>query len=286
MSTRPRSSRTTAPVADVSLAADDPWALVWGQPYIDVDRLVKALENDLQATSAPDYRTRLLVRDSARAIKSFWGAPKFQVWLSTSPVGERIREILQENIGRPGFRYIRRRLVPNVSRADIEQALEILGRQIHERVEVNIARSVPTLIAGLTARPTDDIDVVNEVPAQIRRQRRVLQKIKSEYGLAFGHVRSHYLPTGWENRRQFLGDFGGIRAYLVDAIDIFVSKLSSKQDKHQQDLRVMAKALDKDWIRERLFTAGKAFVEDPRMCRQIEKNWKFIFREPLISDHL
>jgi hypothetical protein len=191
---------------------------------------------------------------------------------------------MTEDLGKPGFRYIGRRLVANPNRADIEQVLQWIGDRIPRRVEVNIAGSIPTLIEGLTARPTDAIGIVNEVPPEIRQQRATLRKIRTEFGLSFGHVQSHYLPAGWQNRRHFLGDFGGIRAYVVDAYDIFVSKLSSKLERHQQDLRVMAKKLDKQKAKERLVSAGKAFLDDPRLRSQIEANWKFIFREPLFSD--
>jgi len=120
--------------------------------------------------------------------------------------------------------------------------------------------------------------------AEIRQQRAMLRKIKAEFGLSFGHVQRRYLPAGWQNRRHLLGDFGGIRAYLVDAHDIFGSKLSSKVEKHQQDLRVMAKKLDKQKAKERLVVAGKALLDDPRLRPKIEANWKFIFREPLFPD--
>jgi hypothetical protein len=262
----------------------DPWALVWGQPYIDADRLAAAIEADLQATPAPDFRTRLLIRDAGRALASFWGGQGFAVWLANSPVGERIKIILEEDLGKPGFGNIRRRLVSNPNLADIKHVLQLIGERIHGRIDVNIAGSIPTLIAGLTARPTNDIDIVNEVPAEIREQRAVLQKIDREFGLKFGHVQSHYLPSGWESRRQFLGDFGGLRVYLVDPYDIFVSKLSSKQEKHQQDLRVMAKTLDQKTIHERLFGAGKPFLEDPYLRPQIEKNWHSVYVEPLVTD--
>jgi hypothetical protein len=225
----------------------------------------------LSATSTPDFRTRLLVRDCARAIRSFWGKRRFERWLNASRVGDRIRTILAEDLGKPGFRYIRRRLVANPTRADIEQALELLGGRIHGRVEISIAGSIPTLIAGLTARPTDDIDIVTEVPSEIRGQREALRRIKSDYRLTLGHVQSHDLPSGWESRRHLLGDFGGIRAYLVDPYDIFVRKLSSRQEKHQQDLRVIAKSLDRESMRHRLFTAGKAFLDEPRLRAQIER---------------
>jgi hypothetical protein len=259
----------------------DPWHLVWGQPYIDAGQLAAAIDCDLGQTPEPDFRTRLLVRDSARAIKSFWGPRKFARWLATSPVGNRIKSILAEDLGRPGFHGIRRRLVASVGLTDLKQVLQLLGAAIHGRVEIDIAGSVSTLVLGLTARPTDDIDLVNEVPAEIRRQRATLQKIKTEYGLNLGHVQAHYLPANWQQRRRSLGDFGGLRAYLVDPADIFVSKLSSKQEKHIQDLRVMAKALDKTSLRRRLLEDGRAFVEDPYMKGQIETNWQFIFQEAL-----
>src|SRR5947208_689578 len=83
-----------------------------------------------------------------------------------------------------------------------------------------------TLVKGLTYRPTDDIDFVNEVPPEIRSQRTAISQVRAEFGLTLGHVQSHYLPANWINRRQFFGDFGGIRVYLVDVYDVFVSKLS------------------------------------------------------------
>jgi hypothetical protein len=207
----------------------DPWELVWGQPYIDSQTLATAIEEDLQRNPKPDFRTRLLVRDAARAIKSFWGPKKFGRWLEESPAGETIGALLRENLGKVGFHFIRRRLVANVTRDQIEQILELLGQRIHGRVEINIAGSIPTLLEGLTFRPTDDIDFVNEVPEEIRKQRAVVDQIKNKFGLLLGHVQSHYLPANWMSRRQYLGDFGGIRGYLVDPLDIFVSKLSSKQ---------------------------------------------------------
>jgi hypothetical protein len=127
-----------------------------------------------------------------------------------------------------------------------------------------------------------DALLVNEVPAEIRRQRKVLARIEAEYGLQLGHVQSHYLPAHWEQRRNYLGDFGGLHVYLVDVYDVFVSKLSSKQEKHRQDLRVMAPKLDREKARRRLMRDGKAFLDDPGQRPQIEDNWRFIFQEPLI----
>ena len=55
----------------------DPWKLVWAQPYIDCRTLALAIEQDLERDPAPDFRTRLLVRDASQALRSYWGARKF-----------------------------------------------------------------------------------------------------------------------------------------------------------------------------------------------------------------
>ena len=151
----------------------------------------------------------------------------------------------------------------SIGSAQIRQIFDMLGRRIHGPVEVHIAGSISTLIKGLTSRPTADINFVNAVPLEIRRQRAVLRKIEAEFGLTLGHVQWHDLPANWQNRRQWLGTFGGLCVYVVDEYDIFVSKLSSKQEKHQSDLRVLALKLDKDAARRRLIADGHAFLNDP-----------------------
>jgi hypothetical protein len=259
----------------------DPWKLVWGQPYIDCQTLALAIEQDLERNREPDFRTRLLVRDATTAIRSYWGVRKFSRWLAGSPAGARIRAILDEDLGQTGFPAIRRRLVESIDLTRLRRIFDLLGRAIHGPVEVHIAGSIPTLIKGLTVRPTGDIDFVDEVPAEVRRQRTVLRKIVTDFGLKLGHVQSHYLPAHWQSRRQWLGDFGGLRVYVVDEYDIFVSKLSSKKEKHQSDLGVLGLKLDKEVVRHRLLTDGRSFLDDPKQKPQIEENWRFIFQEPL-----
>jgi hypothetical protein len=62
-----------------------------------------------------------------------------------------------------------------------------------------------------------------------------------------------------------------------------VSKLSSKQKRHQLDLRVLALKLDRAAAKQRLLTDGRAFLDDPKLKPQIEENWRFIFQEPLFG---
>ena len=126
----------------------DPWRLVWGQPYLDSRTLAAAIEQDLGRDPRPDFRTRLPIRDAAVAMRSYWGSRRFTQWLAESPVGQRIRAILDEDLGRTGFPAIRRRLVDSISSTQLGQIFERLGRGIHGPVEVHIAGSIPTLIQG------------------------------------------------------------------------------------------------------------------------------------------
>ena len=47
----------------------------------------------------------------------------------------------------------------------IRRIFDLLGRGIHGRTEIHVAGSIPTLIKGLTARPTGDIDLVMKSPS-------------------------------------------------------------------------------------------------------------------------
>jgi hypothetical protein len=115
----------------------DPWKLVWGQPWIDSETLAAAIAEDLRRTPEPDFRTRLLVRDAARALRDFWGRQRFVRWLAQCPAGKKIRDILREDLGEPGFPNVRRRLVASVKPTQIQQIFDLLGREIHDRIDVS-----------------------------------------------------------------------------------------------------------------------------------------------------
>jgi hypothetical protein len=262
----------------------DPWKLVWGQPFIDSQTLAAAIEQDLERNSRPDFRTRLLVRDSAVALQSYWGHQRFALWLAASPVGRQIHLILEEELGEPGFVTIEKRLVDRIDPRLIRQVFDLLGRGIHERVEVNITGSIVTMIKGLTARPTSSIEIAEKVPYAIYHQGSVLRQIQAQFGLVIVKSLRSALSARWQDRQEWLGDFGGRRVHLVDVYDVFVSTLPSDYDMRKLDLRVLAYKLDRDKARHRLLTDGQAFLDDPKLKPQIEENWRFIFQEPLFAE--
>jgi hypothetical protein len=61
--------------------------------------------------------------------------------------------------------------VDSIDSTRLRRIFDLLGRAIRGPVEFHIAGSSPTLIMGLTARPTGVIDFVDEIPAEVRNQR-------------------------------------------------------------------------------------------------------------------
>src|SRR5262245_60415180 len=201
--------------------ATDLWSLVWGRPEIDPNDLARAVEE--QATEEGlDYRTRLLIRDSVEALKSHWGLERVNDWLMNSPAGKAIRVICAEDFERSGFRTIKERLMDKTDPELIRKMLRELGNRIHHSLRLAIGGSVALILPGYLSRATDDIDVVNEVPGEIRSEHAVLDELRKNYGLLLSHFQSHYLPSGWDQRLHYLDTFGNLQVYLVDVYDIFL----------------------------------------------------------------
>src|SRR5262249_42540960 len=132
-------------------------------------------------------------------------------------------------------------------------------------------------------RATEDIDVVNEVPDEIRSQHKLLNDLRKRFGLQLTHFQSHYLPSGWEKRVHGLEPFGQLQVYLVDPIDLFLSKLFSKRAKDLDDLRALAPQLDKGTIVQRLRDTTADLMAEESLRQAGEKNWYIVYGEPLPS---
>jgi hypothetical protein len=130
-------------------------------------------------------------------------------------------------------------------------------------------------------RHTDDIDVVDELPAQLRTEHDFLNGLIARFGLRLAHFQSHYLPSGWQARVAPLGKFGQLEVYLVDECDIAVGKLFSARDKDRDDLRALSAQLDKARLTERLRSAGAHFLADPTLRANAEKNWYVVYGDGL-----
>jgi hypothetical protein len=264
----------------MAVRAHDLWGLVWGKPQIDPDDLAAAVE-DQASEEGLDYRTRLLIRDSIEALKGYWGERRVCDWLAGSSARARIEAICAEAFERPGFPTIAERLMGKTDPEVIEQLLRRLGTSIHRAARVVIGGSASLILQGYLSRQTEDIDIVDEVPPEIRNEHKLLDQLKADHGLYLAHFQSHYLPNGWENRVHSLGAFGQLQVAVVDVYDVFLSKLFSGRDKDLNDLRLLAPQLDKETLVRKLTETTAPFQADKSLLKRAQDNWYILFGESL-----
>jgi hypothetical protein len=265
----------------MSATIPDLWTLTWGRPHVDPDALAAALEREVDTTSDLDFRTRLLIRDSVHALGRCWGRAQVDEWLGRLASRQRIEEILRSDLGPVGFPSLGERVMKSVDPERVLEYLRTLGMRVNQPARLAIGGSIALLLAGRLSRPTEDIDVVDEVPADIRSQHELLANLAARFGLQLTHFQSHYLPAGWENRVHHLGAFGSLQVVLVDALDIFMSKLFSPRDKDLDDLRMLKGQWDKGRLTERLLDTTAALLAEPGLRKHAESNWYVLYGEPL-----
>jgi hypothetical protein len=254
------------------------WALVDGAPWIDASRLLCEIKAEL--SNAPlDFRTRLLLRDSYRALERHWGSSR--LGSLTHDVQGKLQPILTEDLGEPGFPTLEKRIVESLKPETILEFLRELGAAVKEPARLEIGGASSLILGGFLSRATEDIDVVNEVPPSIRLQHELLARLSARYGLSLTHFQSHYLPAGWINRVRSFGRFDALDVYLIDVYDVFVGKLFSNREKDLDDLRLLKRSLEKDRVVDRFKTSTEALMAEPAIKSHAEKNWRVLFGEVL-----
>jgi hypothetical protein len=262
------------------VAKKDLWGLVKYRPQVDPNDLAAAVEQEA-AHEPLDYRTRLLIRDSVKALQDYWGPEPFAAWLAASPQRSRIEAISQEGFERPGFPSLAERLMEKTDPEEIKRYLRELGMTLHRPLRLQIGGSAALMLPGYLSRPTDDIDVVDEVPVELRTQYELLGQLKKRYGLELNHFQSHHLPSGWEKRLHSLEPLGKLHVFLVDAYDVVLSKLGSAREKDRDDLRAVLAHLDRETLVRRLRETAAKLLLDTRFGLNAEHNWYILFGEPL-----
>jgi hypothetical protein len=248
------------------------WDLVWGKPAIDAGQLAAAIEREA-ARGDLDFRTRLLIRDGAQALEDYWGRERQEVWLRESSAGPRVNALRSEDLGPVKFPSIKERLVERTEPEAVRQYLRHLGSLLQRPARVTIGGAAALLLQADIVRATEDIDVVDEVPAEIRAMHSELAELRALYGLHLAHFQSHYLPKDWESRTHTLGSFGGLHVSLVDINDLFLGKLFSPRAKDLADLRVLSPRLDREALERRLRECCAGFLADPALRAHAERNW-------------
>src|SRR5205807_9083973 len=94
-----------------------------------------------------------------------------------------ILAVCRETLDAPGFSSLAERLVDKTEPDDVRQFLRELGSQLPRPVRLDVGGSIALILPGYLARHTEDIDVVDEVPAEIRAHPELLAQLKKRYGL-------------------------------------------------------------------------------------------------------
>jgi hypothetical protein len=255
------------------------WELVWGKPEVDPEALSRAIEKEA-ASADLDFRTRLLIRDSTQALEQYWGKDRLEKWLRESSMRAQIESIQQEDLGERGF-FVREQLSEPMKPETVRRFLRDFGVHFRERIRLDVGGSIALILRGYISRATEDIDVVDEVPASIRLDQRFMDELFNSYKLVITHFQSHYLPSGWQDRLEHAGDFGNLSVYLVDVYDIAAGKLFSKRRKDLDDLRVILPKLNKQQLISHLHITTQSFLQDQAMRESAERNWYIVFGDEL-----
>lgn len=264
------------------------WQVVKRGGTIRATDLLRAIA-DPQTSNSSEHRTGLLVRDAAKALSKLWGEATFlnRLALLGAPeiVAKRLHEPQDEEVGFPSLEY---RTMEATDRNDVLAMLRELGQYIRQPAKLVIGGSIALIMDSVIIDATEDIDVVNELPAVIRNEHALLQSYVERYGLKLTHFQSHYLPDGWESRLRSLDRFGSIDVFLVERYDILAGKLFSRRSKDLDHVRNALKLLDESSFRDRIQRSTAKFREDDRILEAGRRNWYVLTGEadlpPLISE--
>jgi Nucleotidyltransferase of unknown function (DUF6036) len=258
----------------------DLWTLARLRPYVDPNDLTVAIERQIAAKDL-DYRSRLLIRDSIDALKGYWGPAKFAAWYDGTPMRGEIETICSEEFDKVGFPSMRRAIMDRTTPDQIQQYLERLGRKFRKETVIEIAGSCALILPGLIDRGTDDIDIVDEVPREIRERPDVTDDLERQFRLHLGHVQTHYFPAGWRDRTHYFDRYDRLTVRLVDKHDVFLSKLFSARVKDHIDLDLIVGSVDKETLVDLLKRCCDGFLCDERLKQLATDNWRSLFKEDL-----
>ena len=263
----------------MSGAVDELWAVIRAGPQVDADALARAVER-AAASDSLDFRTRLLVRDSVRALTSHWDEARLRSWLSDRPNVAAICADMNAPDDE-GFPSLPRRIVDATRPGAILNLIRELSVHVTQPTRLTIGGSTALILAGLISRYTEDIDVVDELPPEVRSRHELLDQLIAKYGLRLAHFQSHYLPAGWQQRLRSLGVFDKLQVFTIDVYDVIVGKLFSLRRKDHDDLWAIVPKLDRDTLVRRVRDTTASFRSDPKLLDAATKNWFVLFGEGL-----
>lgn len=229
------------------------WALTSGRSFVDADKLVVAVARVSSLTLDP--RTDELATAARLALQG-------------------------QDTGHTKFPTLKARMGTVMKKSTIEKFLKDLGSELVEPARIIVGGSSALILFDLLERNTEDIDLVDEIPAPLRTMHQWRENAKERYGLYLAHFQSHYLPRDWENRLVSMGSFRQLTVLLVDPLDILVGKLFSRRVKDQADLDQILPSIPRERFDQRLLYADR-LAADESLRQQADKNYYILFGDAL-----
>jgi hypothetical protein len=258
----------------------DLWTLTLQAQWLDPAELAEAIALQLQEGDA-DFRTRLLMRDSLRALERQWGRRRVDSLMAERGVSQALAALRKERLGKAGFPSLYHRIVEPTRPETVRQFLRELGSLVHRPATLVVGGSISLILSDCLARATEDIDTVDEIPPELRAEHAALRDLAHRYGLHLAHFQSHYLPAGYAERLHSEGRFGKLDVWRVDPYDVFLSKLFSARTKDRDDLRALVPRLSKDQIIGRYRDSTTSLRAEERLLKNAATNWYILYGEPL-----
>ena len=272
-----------------ALRGVDPALALWNLlacPTIDPATLTRAIETVIVEPNL-DWRTLQLVKEGWEALEESIEPGLLNNYLSertSIQIAEAIRARIDgawNSHCEVKFPSLKERLMPHLSPMTIRQFLRELGSAIVQPATITIGGAASLVLRGLLSRATEDVDVVDEVPAEKRDERKILEELSARYGLRMTQFQSHYLPRDWESRTIDFGTFGKIEVRLVDALDIIAGKVYSARPKDLDDFRVLSLNLNKEELRQRVLQGSSKLMSSDQNRRQAIRNWYIVYGDDL-----
>jgi hypothetical protein len=267
----------------------DPVFALWNlldRPAIDPVMFARAIEIVIAEPNL-DWRTLQLVKEGWAALEESIEPGVLNDYFrsgNSNQIAEAIQartEDASNSHCEVKFPSLEKRLMPHLSPTTIRQFLRELGTAIARPTTITMGGASSLVLRGLLFRATEDVDVVDEIPAEIRDEHEILQELSDRYGLCMSHFQSHYLPRGWESRTIDFGAFGKIRVRLVDVLDIIAGKVFSARPKDLDDFRLLSLSLSKEELRQRVLLGSTSFTSSDQRRRQAVTNWYIVYGDDL-----
>lgn len=251
----------------------DAWRLVRSGGPIDAMQFLRSLR-DLAGRSIDDTRDQLLLRDGLQALEQHWGPAVLQRRLRTLDF-PKTKSLPAD----AGFHMLGERMVDATDPNALLQMLRELGVRVRQPTTLIVGGSLSLMLDALIVRVTDDVDLVDELPATLRAEPVLLDELSHRYGLKITHFQSHYLPNGWASRVQSIGQFDRLQALRVDPIDVLVGKLFSRRTKDLDDVRHAWPLIDQKQFRHRVSRDTAALAAEPGISEAATRNWYIVTGE-------